>query len=339
MLNLLELEGVKPEPKTRPFVKESKPPDSTIITQLSQLQEVLVEASIDAKETKSGGKLHTSEFWPQWTKPPIFTLFNLRTSSDESNGLSKDRTRLYSVLKESLTSAQARSNFYTDKRRSERWLTTVDWVYLGLQTHIQTSVALERIFYLDLRGVACQFQLIHWSNTSSFKLDFAEASEFATSSHPDRPKSSVADVHSDPIVTSSSRHRCRSRYPATIESSNVLGSNKTPTPSTLEHTGHREKSTLSRLTFKLNFAFGFMDNQSICHLNGVICPLASELQMIWGKFVSLVAMYEKFEVLNFDCEIDLAIELNRISSSGFGVMGPSGTPIGNAQSVSPTLLR
>ncbi|KAI9200849.1 hypothetical protein LWI28_014053 [Acer negundo] len=176
MLNLLELEGVKPEPKTRPFVKESKPPDSTIITQLSQLQE--------------------------WTKPPIFTLFNLRTSSDESNGLSKDRTRLYSVLKESLTSAQARSNFYTDKRRSERWLTTVDWVYLGLQTHIQTSVALERIFYLDLRGVACQFQLIHWSNTSSFKLDFAEASEFATCENDLKLVVLPARVSTKPVMSS-----------------------------------------------------------------------------------------------------------------------------------------
>ena len=53
MLNLPKLEGVEPEPETRPLVKEIKPLNSTIVIRLSQLQEVLAEASIDAKETKS----------------------------------------------------------------------------------------------------------------------------------------------------------------------------------------------------------------------------------------------------------------------------------------------
>ncbi|KAI9174612.1 hypothetical protein LWI28_020136 [Acer negundo] len=61
MLNFLELEGVKPETETRPFVKEIKSFDSTIVTGLSQLQEEKKILPVPAQvESKSDDLLQTS---------------------------------------------------------------------------------------------------------------------------------------------------------------------------------------------------------------------------------------------------------------------------------------
>ncbi|KAK0604529.1 hypothetical protein LWI29_016547 [Acer saccharum] len=125
MLNLPELERVRPESETRPLVKEIKPPDSTIVTGLSQLQEVPVEASIDAKETKSWPKPTTNPnpYTPPITPPnlnPSFLTFNLNTDPNNSKPITLPNTNPHTKTAQSGHQKLLTTPFLGENRRRSR---------------------------------------------------------------------------------------------------------------------------------------------------------------------------------------------------------------------------